>query len=152
MPSFWAMSPVRMTNPPPELDLGVDASGEVELHQRVPRMRRMIDDIEHALMRADFKLLARLLVDMRRAQHGETLDPRRQRNRTAHPSAGPLRGVHDLARRLIEHAMIVSAKPDADVLIVECHFLGPLIHGRKVAVSLLLPVTRLLNDFGDDAG
>src|SRR6185312_1674424 len=144
MPSFWAMSPVRMTNPPLELDLDVDAGGEVELHQRVHRLRRRIDDIEHALMRADFELLARLLVDMRRAQHGEALDPRRQRNGTAHPSAGPLRGIDDLARRLIEHAMIVSAKPDADVLIVECHFLGPLIHGRKAAVSLLLLVTRLL--------
>src|SRR5579863_1135960 len=125
MPSFWAMSPVRMTNPPLELDLDVDAGGEVELHQRVHCLRRRIDDIEYALMRANFELLARLLVDVRRAQHRETLDPRRQRNGTAHPRAGPLRGAHDLAGRLIEHAVIVSAQADADVLIVECHDLGP---------------------------
>src|SRR5580692_7539067 len=117
MPSFWAMSPVRITIPPLELDLDVDTGSEVELHQRVHGLRRRIDDIEHAFVRANFELFARLLVDMRRAQHGELLDPRRQGNGTAHPRAGPLRGVHDLAGRLIQHAMIVSAKTYPDILI-----------------------------------
>src|ERR1700731_2718183 len=102
MPSFCAMRPVRMTRDPLELDLDIDAGGEVELHQRVDGLRRRIDDVEHALMRADFKLLARLLVDMGRAQHGEFLDPHRQRDRPAPPRAGAASRLDDLARRLIE--------------------------------------------------
>jgi hypothetical protein len=42
-----------------ELDLDVHAGGEVELHQRIDGLRRRIDDVEHALVRADFELLAR---------------------------------------------------------------------------------------------
>ena len=67
MPSFLAIRPVRMRFPS-ELDLDIDAGGEVELHQRVHGLRRRVDDVEHPLMRADFELLARLLVDVRRAQ------------------------------------------------------------------------------------
>src|SRR5260370_13083181 len=103
---------------PLQLDLDIDAGGEMELHQRVDRLRRRIDDVEHPLMGADLELLARLLVDMRRAQHGELLDPGRQRDRPAHPRAGPLRGVDDLTGRLVEHAMIVRPQANSDVLIV----------------------------------
>src|ERR687890_1190621 len=70
IPTFCAMTPERMClsfkSPEPfglELDLHVDAGGQVELHQRVHGLGRRIDDIEHALMRAHFELLARLLVD-----------------------------------------------------------------------------------------
>ena len=66
MPSFLAIRPVRMTCSL-ELDLDIDAGGEVELHQRVHGLRRRIDDVEHPLMGADLELLARLLVDVRRA-------------------------------------------------------------------------------------
>src|SRR5579883_2948388 len=134
MPNFWAMRPVRMTCPS-ELDLDIDAGGEVELHQRVHRLRRRIDDIEHPLMRADLELLARLLVDMRRAQHRELLDPGRQRDRSPHPRARPLGGVDDLARRLIEDAMIIRPEADADVLTVYCHifvFLFPSAASRHL--------------------
>src|ERR1041385_9152359 len=118
MPSFWAMSPVRMTNPPSELDLDVDAGGEVELHQRVHRLRRRIDDIEDALVSAHLELLARLLVDMRRTIDREPLDPRRQRDGTAHLRSRPLGGADDLAGRRVEHAMIEGFQPDADICAV----------------------------------
>src|SRR6185437_2825527 len=111
MPSFWAINPVRIA-PSLELDLDIDAGGEVELHQRVHRLRRRVDNVEHALMRADLELLTRLLVDVRRAQHGELLDFGRQRNRPAHARTGTFGGVDDLARRLIEDAMIVRPEPD----------------------------------------
>ena len=52
---------------PSELDLDVDAGGEVELHQRVHGLRRRVDDVEQPLVRADLELLAALLVDVRRA-------------------------------------------------------------------------------------
>src|SRR5882724_6386600 len=122
MPSFWAMSPVRMTTPL-KLDLDVDAGGEIELHQRVYRLRRRIDDVEHAFVGPDLELLARLLVDMRRAQHGELLDLGRQRNRPAYARPRPLRRAHDLARRLVEHAVIVRPQADPDVLAVHFRFL-----------------------------
>src|SRR5579871_1012040 len=120
MPSFWAMMPVRMTGPS-ELNLDVHTRGEIELHQRVHRLCRRVDDVENPLMRTDLELLARLLVDMGRPQHRELLDAGRQRNRATHPCARPLRGVDDLARRLIENAMIIGPQADANILIVECH-------------------------------
>src|SRR5580658_8444985 len=117
MPIFCASTPERICKIPSrlQLDLDVDAGGEVELHQRVHGLRRRVDDVDHPLMSADFELLARLLVDMRRAQHGEFLDPGRQRDRPAHPCAGAPGGLDDLAGRLIEHAMIVSPQADAYV-------------------------------------
>ena len=45
-----------------ELDLDVHAGGEVELHQRVHGLRRGIDDIQDALVRANLELLARLIL------------------------------------------------------------------------------------------
>src|SRR5260221_7490585 len=120
MPIFWAMSPVRMMASL-ELDLDTDAGGEIELHQRVHRLRRRIDDVEHALMGPDLKLLARLLVDVRRTQNGEFLDLGRQRDRTAYARAGTLGRADDLAGRLVEHAMIVRPQADPDILAVHCY-------------------------------
>src|SRR5690606_20764538 len=68
------------------------------------------------------KLLAALLVDVRRAVDGELLNPGRQRDRPTHLCAGALRRRHDLARRRIEDAMVERFEPDPDVLAV--HFLS----------------------------
>src|SRR4026207_1865959 len=105
MPTFCAITPERMlmslSLSSSELDFDVDAGGEVELHQRVHRLRRRIDDIEQALVRTHFELLAALLVDMRRTVPRVFLDLGRQRNRPADLRAGALGGMHDLARRRI---------------------------------------------------
>src|SRR5258707_2627109 len=144
MPIFWAMSPVRMMASL-ELDLDVDAGGEIELHQRVHRLRRRIDDIEQALVGAHLELLAALLVDVRRAVHGEFLDLGRQRNRAAHLSARALGGRHDLARRRIEDAVIERLEPDPDVLAVH----GLLLHSKRAQKRA--PLFLLLSDRDDDA-
>src|SRR6185295_18624165 len=107
-----SFSPIRAS----ELDLDVDPRGEIELHERVHRLRRGIDDIEQALVRAHLELLAALLVDVRRAVDREALDPRRQRDRPAHLGTGPFRRVDDLARGRIEHAMIEGFEPYSYVL------------------------------------
>src|SRR5262245_32227853 len=52
------------------LDFDVDARRQVELHQRVDGLRRRLEDVDQPLVRADLELLARLLVDVRRAEHG----------------------------------------------------------------------------------
>src|SRR5688572_32053068 len=82
MPSFWAINPVRIAAVLVvlQLDLDVDAGGEVELHQCVHGLRGRVDDVQQPLVRADLELLAALLVDVRRPVHGETLDPGRQRD------------------------------------------------------------------------
>src|SRR5471032_1641090 len=104
-----------------ELDLDVDAGGEVELHQRVHGLRRRVDDVQEALMGAHLELFAALLIDVRRAVHRELLDTRRQRYRATHLRTRALGGVHDLARRRIEDAVIERLEPDPDILAV--HFI-----------------------------
>src|SRR5882672_8364516 len=102
IPIFCAITPERMCGcpylPRSELDLDVDAGGEIELHQRVHRLRRRIDDVEEALVGAHLELLAALLVDVRRAVHRELLDPRRQRDGSTHLRAGAFRRRHDFFR------------------------------------------------------
>src|SRR6267143_1313027 len=67
IPTFCAITPERMgvssipkkvRSEGSKLDLDVDAGGKIELHQRVHRLRRRIDDIEQAFVRAHFELLA----------------------------------------------------------------------------------------------
>src|SRR5271169_774483 len=121
MPSFRAIRPVRIAIPS-ELDLNVDASGQIELHQRVDGLRCRVDNVEHAFVGADLELLARFLVDVRRAQDGEFLDFGRERDWTPHPRPGSLGRVDDFAGGLVEHAVIVGPQPNANVLVVSRHF------------------------------
>src|SRR5689334_5248145 len=99
-----------------QLDFDTYPGREVELHKSVDRLRRGIDDVEKPLVGADLELLAALLVDVRRAVHGELLDPVRKRDRSTHACTGALGRVDDLARRDVEHAMIIGLEPDAYVL------------------------------------
>ena len=64
-----------------ELDLHVDAGRQVELAEGVDRLLRRLEDVEQALVRAELELLARFLVDVRRAVDREALDVRGQGNR-----------------------------------------------------------------------
>src|SRR5262249_59418933 len=75
-------------------------------------------DVEETLVGAHLELLAALLIDVRRAVHGELLDLGRKRNGPAHVRAGALRRIHDLAGRRIEDAMVERLEPDADVLTI----------------------------------
>src|SRR5205085_4143235 len=115
IPTFCAITPERIFVVPKsqalELDLDVDAGGEVELHQRVHRLRRRIDDVEEPLVRAHLELLAALLVDVWRTVDAKLLDPGRQRDRPAHLRAGALGGGHDLTRRRIEDAVVERLEP-----------------------------------------
>src|SRR2546423_91237 len=70
------------------LDLDVHTSRKIELHQRIERLLRRLENIEQPLVRADLELLARLLVGVRRTQHAVLVDLRRQRDRTGDLGAG----------------------------------------------------------------
>src|SRR4051794_27596765 len=97
----------------------------------------------------DLELLLRILVDERRPDHAKLLDPGRQRNRTSHLSAGRLCCLHDLARRLVEHLMVIGFEANADPLTRlsrdHCSFLLP-------AAAPSAPKSFLLRNRGDDAG
>src|SRR3954466_3097158 len=129
IPTFCAMTPERMSvssealsdrSEPEgsELDLHVHALSEVELHESIDCLRGGIDDIEHALVGAHLELLARLLVDVRRAEHRKALKTRRQRDGPTYLRAGPLRRRHDFARRGVEDAVIERLEANANVLTV----------------------------------
>src|SRR5262249_56992314 len=84
-----------------ELDLHVDAGGEVELAEGVDRLLRRLEDVEQALVGTDLELLTRLLVDVRRAVHGEPLDVGRERNRAGDAPAGAADRVAGLPHPLL---------------------------------------------------
>src|SRR4029077_20883230 len=111
-------TPPRLLFQALELDLDIDASGEIELHQSIDRLRGRVHDIKQPLVRAHFELLAALLVDVRRAVDSEFFDPRRQRNRAANVGAGAPGRRHDFTRRGIEHTVVKRFQADADVLSV----------------------------------
>src|SRR4249919_1307348 len=100
-----------------QLDLHVDASREFELHQRVHGLVVRVDDVEHALVRAGFVLVARVLVGVRRRKNGEAFELGRQRDRAAHLRAGPLGRLDDLAGRAVDQTMIVCLQPNPDLLV-----------------------------------
>src|SRR5690625_5549080 len=54
-----------------ELDLDVDVSRQVESHQRINGLRRRVNYVDEALMCAHLKVLAAVLVLMRRANDAE---------------------------------------------------------------------------------
>src|SRR5438105_10289847 len=99
-----------------QLNLHIDAGGKIELHQGIDRLRRWLHDIEQPLVSPNLELLARLLVDVRRAVDGELLNSRRQWDRTADESTRPARRVGDVAGGLIEHSMIERLQANPDVL------------------------------------
>src|SRR5690606_22208094 len=69
-------------------------------------------------------LLARLLVDVRRAVDRKFLNSRRQRNRATNLGTRALRRVDDLASGRVEDAMVKRLKPNANVLTVHLVFLA----------------------------
>src|SRR5512133_1553720 len=109
---------------PERLDLDVDAGWQVQLHQRVDRLRRRLEDVEQPAVRAHLELLAALLVDVRRAVDRPAVLDRRQGARARHAGSGALCRVDDLAGGLVEDPIVVRFQPDPDLLVEH--------HGRAV--------------------
>ncbi|CAE6891898.1 conserved protein of unknown function [Pseudomonas marincola] len=78
-----------------EADLHFHASRKVELHQRINGFIRWLDDVQYTLMGPNFKLIARVFVDVRRSKNCEPLFASWQWNRTTHLSTSTFRGFHD---------------------------------------------------------
>src|SRR5438094_5247582 len=138
-------SVIASPSPDLQLDLDVDAGWQVELHQRVDRLLRRIVDVNEPLVRADFELLARILVDERRADDRVLLDVRRQRHRTGDGRPGPLRGLDDLRGRLVDQLVVVGLEPDPDSLLRHLS-LFPLAHSMTLVTTpapTVLPPSRM---------
>src|SRR5262245_7383044 len=114
IPSFRPMSPLVMAAPSPDLDFDVDARRQIELGQRVHRLRPRVIDVEQALVGAQLELLAALLVDVRTAQHRPALGLDRKRNGTGDLRAGFLHGAHDIGRRLVEDDVVEGFQTNSD--------------------------------------
>src|ERR1700688_4232750 len=95
-------------------DFHVHARRKIEFHERIHRVRRGLENIDQALVRAHFKLLTRFLVHVRRTQHRPTIDGGRQWNRPSNISSGTLRGVHNFLGGLVENSVIVRLKTYTD--------------------------------------
>src|SRR5256712_10964002 len=100
-----------------EVDPDVDAGREVELAKGVDRLLRRLEDVEQALVGGVLELLRRLLVDVRRAVHGEALDVGGKRDGAGDPPARPAYGLDDLAHRLVEQPVVVRLQADADLVV-----------------------------------
>src|SRR5438270_4270784 len=96
------------------LDFHVHARGQIQLHQRVHRLRRRLENIEQTLVGADLELLARLLVHVRRTQHAVLVFHRGQRNRSRNLCPGAPSRLDDLTRGLVQDAVVVRFQPDAN--------------------------------------
>src|SRR3546814_19123687 len=72
-----------------------------------------ISDWSSDVCSSDLELLARLLIDVRAAVHGELLDTRRQRDGAANKRSGATRRVGDVGGGLIEHAVIKGLQANA---------------------------------------
>src|SRR5208282_238111 len=96
------------------LNLHVHARRQIKLHQRIDRLLRRLQNIQQPLVGADFKLLPRLLIHVRRPQHAVFVLHRGQWNRARNLRAGAFCRLHDLARRLIQNAVVVGFQPDAN--------------------------------------
>src|SRR6202048_21963 len=96
------------------LDFYVHARRKIEFHERVHRVRRGLQNIDQALVRAHFELLTRFFVHVRRTQHRPAIDGSGQRNRPNYIGAGTLRGVHDFLGGLVENSVIVRLEAYTD--------------------------------------
>src|SRR3984893_1393787 len=96
------------------LDFYVHAWRKIEFHERVHRVRRGLENIDQALVRAHFELLTRFLVHVRRAQHRPAIDGGGQRNGPCHICASAFRRIHNRLGRLVENSVIVRCQAYAD--------------------------------------
>src|SRR4051795_2204148 len=126
MPSLVPSSPLTLRSKviscpkipikPSELDLDVDAGRQVEPHQRVDGLRRGVDDVDEALVGAHLEVLAGVLVLVGRADDAEDVLLGGQRHRAGDLGTRAGDRVHDLARRGVDHLVVIGLEPDADLL------------------------------------
>src|SRR5215470_18020993 len=127
MPTLRPISP-SMASSLLKLDLDVDPGRNVQLLQGLHRLSGRARDVDQALVDPDLELLARLLVHVRRPEHGVDALLGRQRHRSRRERTRAPRGADDLARRLVEQRVVVRLEANPNPL-----------HGRYSAISATTP-------------
>ena len=79
-----------------DLDLYLNSAGELETHQRIYRLRRRAVNVDESLVGVQFKLLARLLVHVRRTENRVYPLVGGKGHGTADHSSSGLHRLHDL--------------------------------------------------------
>ena len=85
--------------------------------QRVDGLLGRLEHVKQALVSTNFKMLARLFVDVRRAINRKSFDPGRERNRTCDAAAGAPDSIHYFSHRLIEQAVVVRLEAYAYLIV-----------------------------------
>src|SRR3954453_20409891 len=115
MPSFFPSSPATASD---ELDLDVNARRQVvEPLERVDRLRRGLQDVDQALVRADLEMLARVLVLERRANHAVDVLLGGQGHGPGHRGSGAGGGLDDLLGRRLDRRVVVGLDPDSELVL-----------------------------------
>ena len=126
-----------------DADRDVHAGGKVELLELINRACGRIDDVEQALVGADFKLFSRLFVDVNGTVHGEFLNAGRQRDRAVNFGSGALGGFNDLLGGAVDGAGVESAESNADFgLCMDVRSIGYTSKVVYLALSLTIWSTR----------
>lgn len=98
-------------------DFNFNATGQLEFHKGVDGLGTIVDfDVHQTSVRAQFELLARLLVDESRTVDSKNLFVCRQRYGAIDHCARHLDGLHDLLGRLVDEVVIVRFEFDSNSL------------------------------------
>ena len=114
------------------MDLNINTSGEIQLLELIYGAGSGINDIEEALVCANFKLVSSLFVDVNRAINGKFFDPCWQRDRAGDFSSSALSSLDNLDSGAIDSPVVKCAKADADFL----------IHDEKVSGEMIVILSR----------
>src|SRR5262249_21242084 len=99
-----------------DLDLDVDAGGEVEALGRLHGLSGGPRDVEETLVDPHLEVLAGVLVLVRRPDDAVLADLGRQRHGTPNLRLGADDRLDDLLRRLVDHLVVVGPESDPDLL------------------------------------
>ena len=90
------------------MDRDVDSSRQVQFFQFVDSLHVWLDNIDQPLVGADFNLIHRFLVDVRRTINCVFFYSGRQWNGAAYSGSGAFSSIYDIGCRLIDHSVIVA--------------------------------------------
>ena len=99
-----------------KLDLDVNTGGEVELHELVDGLGREVGDVNKALVSAGLEVLARVGVDVGRAEDTVNPAPGGKGNGSGNLGAGGASGLSNLSTSLADQVGIVGLELNPNLL------------------------------------
>ena len=100
-----------------DFDLYFDAAGQFQFHQGIDGFRTAAVNIQQTLVRGQFELFARLLVDEGRTVDGEDFLVGGQGDGPGHHGSGHLYRLYDFLGGFVHQVVIVGLQFDSDSLL-----------------------------------